>query len=144
MNSLLILGFNTEGCGLQEAESASLDQTRSADGQKSTKNEGVDRLSEQQCQKFDVILMIYARGFGLCPLLEIILYRLLFFGLLWGQAGCPLSGVERCPLLGGSECTICMGRAIGDTVFVRCTEVVRLSESPLLEVSLYLQYLLLI
>ena len=56
--------------------------------------------------------------------------------VLWGRAGCPLSGIERCPLLGDSECTISMGRAIGDTEFVRCTEVVRLSESPLLEVSL--------
>ena len=30
-----------------------------------------------------------------------------------------------------------MGRAIGGMGFVRCTEVVRLSEGPLLEVSLY-------
>ena len=30
-----------------------------------------------------------------------------------------------------------MGRAIGDMEFVRCTEVVHLSERPLLEVSLY-------
>ena len=29
------------------------------------------------------------------------------------------------------------GKAIGGMEFVRCTEVVRLSESPLLEVSLY-------
>ena len=50
--------------------------------------------------------------------------------------GCPLSGVERCPLLGGSKCTISIGRAIGSMDFIRCTEVVRLSESPLLEVSL--------
>ena len=49
-------------------------------GQKSTKNEGVDGLSEQLCQKFDVILLICARSFGLCPLLEVILYRLLSFG----------------------------------------------------------------
>ena len=82
--------------------------------------------------------MICARGFGLCPLLEVILYRLLSFG---GElAGCPLSGVERCPLLGSSECTISMGRAIGGTEFVRGTEVVRLSESPLLEVSLYTNF----
>ena len=53
------------------------------------------------------------------------------------HAGCPLSGVERCPLLGGSKCTVSIGRAIGGMEFVRCTEVVRLSESPLLEVSLY-------
>ena len=31
-----------------------------------------------------------------------------------------------------------IGRAIGGMKFVRCTEVVCLSESPLLEVSLYL------
>ena len=54
----------------------------------------------------------------------------LFCAVLWGHAGCPLSGVERCPLLGGSKCTICIGRAIGGMEFVR------LSESPLLEVSL--------
>ena len=57
--------------------------------------------------------------------------------VLWGRAGCPLSGVERCPLLGGSKYTISMGRSIGGMVFVRFTEIVRLSESPLLEVSLY-------
>ena len=74
--------------------------------------------------------MICARGFGLCPLLEV---RLLSFG---GRAGCPLSGVERC---GGSKCTISMGRAIGGMEFVRCTVIFRLSESPLLDVSLYIQ-----
>ena len=52
--------------------------------------------------------MIYACDFGLCPLLEVILYR-----FLWGHAGCPLSRVERCPLLGGFKCTISIGRAIG-------------------------------
>ena len=78
--------------------------------------------------------MIYACGFGLCPLLEVILYRLLSFG---GHADCPLSGVERCPLLGGSKCTISIGRTIRGMEFVRCTEVVCLLESPLLEVSLY-------
>ena len=57
--------------------------------------------------------------------------------VLWGRAGCLLSGVERCLLLGGSKCTISMGRAIGGMEFVRCTEVVCPSESPLLEVSLY-------
>ena len=79
--------------------------------------------------------MIYACSFGLHPLLEVTLYRLL--NVLWGHAGCPLSGVERCPLLGGSKCTISIGRAIGGMEFVRCTKVVRFSESPLLEVSLY-------
>ena len=33
--------------------------------------------------------------------------------VLWGHAGCLLSGVERCPLLGGSKCTISIGRATG-------------------------------
>ena len=61
------------------------------------------------------------------------LYRLLSF---WGHAGCPLSRVERCLLLGGSKCSISIGRAIRGTEFVHCTEVVRLSESPLLDVSL--------
>ena len=65
-----------EGCGLQEAESASLDQTHSA-WAKIDKTK--DYLSNK-CQKFDGILMIFACGFGLCPLLEIILYRLLSFG----------------------------------------------------------------
>ena len=55
---------------------------------------------------------------------------------LGGRAGCPLSGVERC---GGSKCTISMGRAIGGMEFVRCAVIFRLSESPLLEVSLYIQ-----
>ena len=35
------------------------------------------------------------------------------------------------------KCTISIGRAIGGMGFVHCTEVVRFSESPLLEVSLY-------
>ena len=52
------------------------------------------------------------------------------------QGQCPLFGVERCPLLGGSKYTIYIGRSIGGTGFVRCTEVVRFSEGPLLEVSL--------
>ena len=56
--------------------------------------------------------------------------------VLWGHAGCPLSGVERCPLLKGSKRTISIGRAIGGMEFVRCIEVIHLSESPLLEVSL--------
>ena len=78
--------------------------------------------------------MIYACGLGLRPLLEVILHRLLSFGGTLADG--PLSGVERCPLLGGSKCTISIGRAIGGMEFVRCTEVIRLSESPLLEVSL--------
>ena len=70
--------------------------------------EWTDYLSNKH-QKFDGILMIYVCGFGLCPLLEAVFYRLLSFG----HAGCPLSGVERCPLLGGSKCTVSIGRAIG-------------------------------
>ena len=54
-----------------------------------------------------------------------------------GQGQCPLFRVERCPLLGGSNCTIYMVRSIGGTGFVRCREVVRFSDGPLLEVSLY-------
>ena len=57
--------------------------------------------------------------------------------VLWGHAGCLLSGVERCLLLGGSKCTIFVGGPTGGMEFVCCTEVVCLSESPLLEVSLY-------
>ena len=41
----------------------------------------------KKCPKLKLILMIYARGFGLCPLSEVILYRLVSFG---GHAGCPL------------------------------------------------------
>ena len=35
-----------------------------------------------------------------------------------------------------TDSMISIGRAIGGMAFVRCTEVVRFSESPLLEVSL--------
>ena len=73
----------------------------------------------------------------LAVLASVCFWRL--FAVLWGRAGCLLSGVERCLLLGGSKCTISMGRAIGGMEFVRCTEVVRPLESPLLEVSLYIQ-----
>ena len=50
---------------------------------------------------------------------------------------CPLFGVERCPLLGGSKCISSMVKSIGGKWAVRSTEVVRFSEGPLLEVSLY-------
>ena len=62
--------------------------------------------------------------------------HLLQAAIVWGHAGCPLSGVEKCPLLRGSKCTISIGRAIRGMGFVRCTEVVHFLESPLLEVSL--------
>ena len=51
-----------------------------------------------------------------------------YFGVLWGHAGCPLFGVERCPLLGGSKYTISIGIAIGGMGFVRCTEIVHFSD----------------
>ena len=35
------------------------------------------------------------------------------------------------PLLGGSKCASSMGKSIGGVRFVRCTEVVRFSESPI-------------
>ena len=77
--SSLIGFFYTEGCGLQEAESASLDQTRSVWAKVDKTKEWTDYLSNKR-QKFDGIFMIYAGGFGLRPLLEVILYRLLSFG----------------------------------------------------------------
>ena len=64
---------------VQEAESANLDQIRSAWAKINKTKEWVDYLSNKH-QKFDVIVMICACGFGLHPLLEIILYRLLSFG----------------------------------------------------------------
>ena len=128
----MLIRFYAEECGLQEAESASLDQTRSVWAK--TK-EWADYLSNKH-QKFDVILMIYVCGFGLRLLLEVILYRLLSFGGTLAVR-CQ-SRVERCPLLGGSKSTISIGRAIRGMEFVRCTEVVHLLESPLLEFSLYI------
>ena len=54
-----------------------------------------------------------------------------------GPDQCPLFGVERCPLLGGSKCISSMVKSIGGKLAVRCREVVRFSEGPLLEVLLY-------
>ena len=81
------------------------------------------------------VLVIYVCGFGLRPLLEVILYRLLSFGgmLLSVVRSREVSAIRRFYL---------MGRAIKGMEFVRCTEVVRLSESPLSEVSLYYNYLI--
>ena len=39
--------------------------------------------------------------------------------------------------LGGSKCTVSIGKSIGGMSSVRCIEVVRFSEGPLLEVLLY-------
>ena len=78
----------------------------------------------------------------LVVLVSVRFWRLFYTdAVLWGHAGCLLSGVERCPLLGVSKCTISIGRAIGNMEFVRYAEVVCLSESPLLEVSLYVVWL---
>ena len=75
-----LIGFHAEGCGLQEA---SLNQTRSAWAKIDKTMEWTDYLSNKR-QKIDDILMIYACGFGLRPLLEVILYRLLSFkGAHW-------------------------------------------------------------
>ena len=54
-----------------------------------------------------------------------------------GTDQCPLFGFERCPLLGGSKCISSMVKSIGGKWAIRCTEIVRFSEGPLLEVSLY-------
>ena len=77
--NLELAGFNAEGCGLQDAESANLDQTRS-EREKIDKTKEWTDYQSNKCRKFDLILMICARGFGLCPLSEVILYRLLSFG----------------------------------------------------------------
>ena len=54
-----------------------------------------------------------------------------------GHGQCPLSRVGRCPPLGGFLSTSSMGMSIGGTKLVRCREVVRYSEGPLLEVLLH-------
>ena len=57
-----------------------------------------------------------------------------------GRGQCPLSGVGKCPPLVGFLSTSSMGKSIGGTKLVRCREVVRFSEGPLLEVLLYYTY----
>ena len=71
-----------------------------------------------------------------CPFSVVILYWLRYVEL--GTDQCPLFGVERCPLLGGSKCISSMVKSIGGKRAVRCTEVVRFSEGPLLGVLLYI------
>ena len=115
-----------------EAESAILDQTRSAWTKIDKTKEWTDYLSNK-CQKFDGILIIYACSFWSPSAFGGYFVQI---AVLWGHAGCLLSRVERCPLLGGSKCIISIRRAISGMEFVCYTEVVRLSESPLLEVSL--------
>ena len=53
------------------------------------------------------------------------------------QASCPLSGIRKCPVLGGCICITAIGISICATDFVRCREVVCFSEDPLWEVRLY-------
>ena len=50
---------------------------------------------------------------------------------------CPLSGIEKRPLLGGCLSITTMVISIRNTDSVRCWEVVRFSEGPLSEVRLY-------
>ena len=69
-----------------------------------------------------------------CPLLEANMY--------WRKPVRCVIGVC-CPELGGVrprrfKCTASMGKSIGGMSSVRCIEVVRFSEGPLLEVSLYI------
>jgi len=53
-----------------------------------------------------------------------------------GPDQCPLFGVERSPLFGGSKCISYVVKPIRDKWAVRCREVFRFSEGPLLEVLL--------
>ena len=53
-----------------------------------------DYLSNKR-QKFDGILMIYVYGFGLRPLLEVILYRLLSFGGMLAVRSREVSATRR-------------------------------------------------
>ena len=54
----------------------------------------------------------------------------------WEHGFCPLSGIEKRPLLGGC-CITTMVISIRNTDSVRCWEVVRFSECPLWEGRLY-------
>ena len=55
----------------------------------------------------------------------------------WEHQFRPLSGIEKRPFLGGWFCTKAVVISICATDFVRCREVVLLSEGPLWEVQLY-------
>ena len=72
------MGINAEGYGLRKAESANLDQTRSV----RAKMDGWTDYLIKKRPKLELILIIYVRGFELCPLSEVILYRLSFGGML--------------------------------------------------------------
>ena len=122
------IGFYAEGCGVQEVESASLNQIRATWAKIDKTKEWTDYLSNKCQDSYDLYLQFWSPSTFEGYFVQI--------AVLWGYAGRPLSRVERCPLLSGSNCTISMGRAIGGMEFVRYTEVVGLSERPLLEVSL--------
>ena len=68
----------------------------------------MDYLSNK-CRKFDLILMIYACGFDSPSTLAGYFVQI---AIIWGQTGYQLPGVERYLRLGGSKCTISLGRAI--------------------------------
>ena len=55
----------------------------------------------------------------------------------WEHAVCPLSGIKKRPLVGGSLYTSTIVISIGATAGVRYREVVRWWEGPLWEVPLY-------
>ena len=71
-------------------------------GKNQQTKEWTDYLSNKR-QKFGVILMICAWRFWSPSTCGGYFVQI---AVLWGDAGCPLSGVERCPFLGGSICTI--------------------------------------
>ena len=72
----------------------------------------------------------FGRG---CPLSEVILYGQRSF---WGKRLVRCPEVRGCPYLGGCKYTTHMEVAVCATACVRCTEVVRISECPLIEVLL--------
>ena len=54
----------------------------------------------------------------------------------WEFEFCPLSGIKKCPLLGGCFSITTMLISIRNTELVRCREVVLFSEGPLSEARL--------
>ena len=56
----------------------------------------------------------------------------------WEREFCPLSGIEKCPPLGGYVSIKVMLDTIRNTTVVRCREAVLFSEGPLSEARLYI------
>jgi len=56
----------------------------------------------------------------------------------WEHTVCPLSGIKKCPLVGGWLNTSSIVMSIGATASVHYREVVRSWEAPLWEVPLYI------